>query len=286
MLPRPAAEHIPKGYLGRAAVPRRCRAVDQEPRGAPLPSRLPVLRGRCYTAPEQSLPGRRCSAGQRMGFWWARRGGWRSRRGTAGPGAPLRPLSLRPSRLPRCAQSWRRRSGAQHWALPRFSRLSSLVIAALPEPATASSFLALAIFSSPSRIDQSTAPAVRARLHRAAPPRLRLAGPSCEWAGADPAGRGIGVPGACPPPAPSSRPPELHRTGRARDRAAGARRGPDCRTRRAEVFLSNKCTFLFLKQKYRFRLNNSRISLNEAFAYFPVLIGCIINSPDPALYFQ
>lgn len=258
--------------------------VDQEPRGAPLPSRLPVLRGRCYTGPEQSLPGRRCSAGQGVGSCF-RMGGWRSRRGPAGPGVPLRPLSLLPSRLPRCAQSDRRRSGAQRWALPRFSRLSSLVIPALPEPATASSFLALAIFSSPSRIDQSTAPAVRV-LHRAAPPRLRLAGPSLRVGRSGPSRAGDRGPRCVPAARPVEPPSRAAQAGQGP--SPGCRSSPRSRLSRTQSgdFLSNKCTFLFLKQKYRFRLNNSRISLNEAFAYFPVLIGCIINSPDPALYFQ
>lgn len=152
-------------------------------------------------------------------------------------------------------------------------------IPALSEPATASRFLALTIIFSPSGVDQSTTAAARALLHGADATHLRLAGPSCERAGADPAGRGTGVSDARPTLRAALRP---HRPAR------GRRTSPRSRPSHTQSgdFLSNKCTFLFLKQKYRFRLNNSRISLNEAFAYFPVLIGCIINSPDPALSFQ
>lgn len=150
-------------------MPRRPRAAEQAPSG---PGRSPpaLPPGSCCEA-EVTLPqSRACQGGdapQTQG--WAsggfRMGGWSCRQRNAEPGAPLGPLSLRPSRPQRCAQRCRHRSGTRHWALQRFSGLSSLVIPALPEPATASSFLALAIMFSPSCIGESTTPAARARPH-------------------------------------------------------------------------------------------------------------------------
>lgn len=153
------------------------------------------------------------------------------------------------------------------------------------------------------------------RLPEPTRPRLSARGLSCGRAAAPDSavrpGRGPPVPAAppCPPPIPPVGPPRgCIGTGRGRTPGrvgagiprqpreaamggggeTGGRAGPGRgRHRRSGDFLNNKrIFFLFLKQKYRFRLNNSRISLNEASAYFPVLIGCIINSPDPTLSFQ
>lgn len=147
-------------------------------------------------------------------------------------------------------------------------------------------------------------PPARGSLPAASPAGGRAGGPGLR------SEAGKRTPGAAPsaPPTPLGPPRGCIGTGRGRTpgrvgagiprkpRGSGGRRwgegqqsraGPGRgRHRRSSDFLNNKRIFLFLKQKYRFRLDNSRISLNEASPYFPVLIGCIINSPDPTLSFQ